>query len=438
MRQACADRVEERAPEADPRRQEPSAPEPRLSARMLLELQRTSGNRAVQRLLAAPGQPTLARFSEQLVRERASHVGNWIEAKIQVRAQEIAEATKRKDELANYHEAKKQVEDALQHLTTLTSGGVITSAQWAVMKLGLSSEEYASAVALVDTALSGDDFRRTAQLLNSMTPDEAYHKLASLTEQQIAGIAGGGALAAGIDLTDRGNALAVAFRYVASLVSSGRQRSEAGLGHVSGSIVFLPGTPRDGTRGAGGTKAAFPMRIAFVPDPAVVQADEIAFVQIVRRVDATTGLNRNLNAAEHGARETPDYWKVDRMAGRERGWYGFSDDDRPSDHVTPWRRGGSATEAVLRDEPSTNRGNVTIEFETAAVSKAGPDVGHVYAACTWGMSVDAKLVVTPIAPQYFVMPTAKVGEAVGMWNRQAAGQEGHRNAPGQRPLPPIT
>jgi hypothetical protein len=130
-------------------REEPPAPESPLTPHALLELQRTGGNRAVQRLLAAPRDRTLARFSDQLVRERADQVKDWIEAKVQVRAHEIFVATGRNDEQANYFEAKKQVEEAWQHLTTLKSGGVITREQWAVMKLGLSSDEYATALALI-------------------------------------------------------------------------------------------------------------------------------------------------------------------------------------------------------------------------------------------------------------------------------------------------
>jgi hypothetical protein len=114
----------------------------------LLELQRTAGNYAVQRMLAGTGRRTVARFSDQLVRDRAEEVKDWIEAKVQVRAHEIYKATNRTDEKANYFEAKKQVEEAWQHFTALKSGGVITSAQREVMRLGLSSEEYATVLAL--------------------------------------------------------------------------------------------------------------------------------------------------------------------------------------------------------------------------------------------------------------------------------------------------
>ena len=110
---------------------------------------------------------------------------DWIEAKIQVRSYEIYTATKRNDERANYFEAKKQVEEAWQHLTSLKSGGTITAEQWEVMRLGLSTEEYASAVALLDTAIGGSDFKRAAQLLNAMPLHETYLKLKGLSGPQL-------------------------------------------------------------------------------------------------------------------------------------------------------------------------------------------------------------------------------------------------------------
>jgi hypothetical protein len=109
---------------------------------------------AALRLSPAPAERTLARFNDQLVRERAYQIKDWVEAKVQVRAHEIFTATKRTDEQANYHEAKKQVEEAWQHFTTLKHGGTVAKEQWDVMKLGLSSEEYARARTLLGTALT--------------------------------------------------------------------------------------------------------------------------------------------------------------------------------------------------------------------------------------------------------------------------------------------
>lgn len=183
MRRLPADPAEERSPTEAPQAAEPR-PAPELTPEGLLQLQRSGGNRAVQRMLASAGRPTLARFSDVLVRDRAGQTKDWIEAKIQVRAYEIHTATKRDDEQANYFEAKKQVEEAWQHFSTLKSGGVITAAEWELMKLGLSTEEYATAVSLADTAI-GTNWGRAAQLLSAMPLHDAYQRLASLTGPQL-------------------------------------------------------------------------------------------------------------------------------------------------------------------------------------------------------------------------------------------------------------
>ncbi len=155
--------------DAAPLRQNAPARGSLLTPQVLLELQRTGGNRAVQRLLAAPAERTLARFNDQLVRERAYQVKDWVEAKIQVRAHEIFTATGRPEQ-ANYYEAKQQVEEAWQHFTTLESGGTVTSEQWKVMKLGLSSDEYSRALALQGTAMT------QAELLELTVGDFDKHR----------------------------------------------------------------------------------------------------------------------------------------------------------------------------------------------------------------------------------------------------------------------
>ena len=104
------------------------------------------------------------------MRERADQVKDWVEAKVQVRAHEIFTVTKRTDEQANYYEAKQQVEEAWQHFTTLEAGGTVTSGQWAVMKLGLSSHEYSRALALQGTAMT------QAELLELTVGDFDKHR----------------------------------------------------------------------------------------------------------------------------------------------------------------------------------------------------------------------------------------------------------------------
>ena len=64
-----------------------------------------------------------------------------------------------------------------------------------------------------------------------------------------------------------------------------------------------------------------------------------------------------------------------------------------------------------------------------------PDAGKVYAIVTWGLTVDANLVVTPKKREIWNKPTEEFGARRRPWNKQAKGPAADRNAPSQQTLP---
>jgi hypothetical protein len=173
------------------------------------------------------------------------------------------------------------------------------------------------------------------------------------------------------------------------------------------------------------------VEVEFTPNEAAVRADEIAFIQTIRVVDGA-----GANASPYGEkRMTADHTKVDRLTGSEQGWYGMGDDEDGGVTMKPWTKGGDRVSAWMRDTPKSVTPSTDYTFETAVVCRKGADAGKVYAIVTWGLTVDADLVVTPKPREIWNQPTEEFGAAVGLWNQQAKGPAADRNAPGQQTLP---
>ncbi len=189
---------------------------------------------------------------------------------------------------------------------------------------------------------------------------------------------------------------------------------------------------------ATGTLYAYRITITFTPDTAVIDADEIAFIQTTRLVDTASGANEDHNEA-HKKRQTPSATSVDRIRGKKQGWYGMTmDNGMGSGTLTVWKKSAPATPATMRDRASWIQPNTTWEFETMVVCRSGADVGKVYAVVTWGFTVDADLKLTELAQTVTNKQSTEATTAVGKWNDQAAGSAVHRNAPGQVSLPALT
>ncbi len=219
-------------------------------------------------------------------------------------------------------------------------------------------------------------------------------------------------------------------RFEAKKVGEKQQAPGAGHGKVEARNTLA----EDGDRSSRPRKnARYRFEISFTPSHMTVgSADEIGFIQTARVVDLDTGANRSPHAHE---RTTPDGTHVDRLQGKEQGWYGMTDEGGGSRTMRLWRKSDWDEPAWMRDTPSTPTGNKEYHFETAIVCRKGFNAGRVYATVQWGFEVDADLVVTPYEHEVLNKETAGFREAVDAWNEQAAGPEEDRNADDQQRLP---
>ena len=221
-------------------------------------------------------------------------------------------------------------------------------------------------------------------------------------------------------------------------------------GRGFGRISVKYGKYKHGKAGAGGHNYEFPMKATFKVDAAAVGADEIAFVQIFKLVDSTTGANLDTRH-NFTMRALPNGSTLDRLPDREWGWYGFDDDagvgGAPGGNVHPWKRSAPKEAGWLKDRPQWNVPNSTWAFETAAVcktpspdtaTKKGDPAGTVYATITWGFTVDDKLKVHPLPIVEFNKPTKDLIAAVKQWNTQAGlADDADKNSPTQQLLPEL-
>ncbi len=189
---------------------------------------------------------------------------------------------------------------------------------------------------------------------------------------------------------------------------------------------------------ATGTPYAYKINITFTPDTAVINADEIAFIQTTRLIETTSGSNQD-HKETNKKRQTPSATSVDRIRGKKQGWYGMTmDNGTGSGTLTVWKKSAPATPATMRDRASGNQPNTTWQFETMVVCRSGADAGTVYAVVTWGFTVDADLTLTEQPRTVTNKQSTEATTAVGKWNDQAAGSAVGRNAPGQMSLPVLT
>ena len=220
-------------------------------------------------------------------------------------------------------------------------------------------------------------------------------------------------------------------------------------GRGFGVISVKYGSYKHGKADPGGRNYEFPMTCTFKPLSTVVGADEIAFVQIFKMLDSTTGANIDPRH-NFSMRALPDGSTVDRLPGRKWGWYGYDDagtGGTPGGNVSPWRRSAPRQAASLSDRPQWNVPNSTWAFETAAVcktpspdtsTKKGDPAGTVYATITWGFTVDDKLKVHPLPKVEFNKPTKDMIAAVKQWNTQAGfTDDADKNSPDQQLLPEM-
>jgi hypothetical protein len=220
------------------------------------------------------------------------------------------------------------------------------------------------------------------------------------------------------------------------LQSKGVPAGKITAGAAFGKLETKVGERIDGDEDSS-TWYTYKIDIVFTPDTAVVDADEIAFIQTVRLVETASGSNTDPDQANQ-KRQTPSATSVDRRSGKKQGWYGMKDDGTGSTQLTAWKKSAAATPATMSDCSSWNQPNTTWQFETMVVCRSGADAGKVYVVVTWGFTVDADLKLIEQARTVTNKQSTEATTAVGRWNDQAAGSAFDRNAQGQMALPALS
>ena len=175
------------------------------------------------------------------------------------------------------------------------------------------------------------------------------------------------------------------------------------------------------------------IELFFQPDPAKVDAREIAFVQIVRRLKADGSVDRDNEQAYSADRTTPSGWHVDAYEADISGLYGMKGLS-PRSITHPWYRSAPTIPCFMRDTPGISADG-RFEAEAVPVQNAGDDEGRAYGAITWGMTKSGGNVTTD-AVGYKPAPSADFKAAVGAWNAQVD-NPGKKANLGQLLLPAI-
>jgi hypothetical protein len=125
-------------------------PRPAIGPAAVLALQRSAGNAAVATLFRK-------QFSNAAVQWKAGEIaaggsrgglGDYIEAKVRLRAEEIHTDTGSNDNDRNYFQAKTEVERAWTEFEKLKGNADAASLDWDLMENGLSTDEFGHAVNL--------------------------------------------------------------------------------------------------------------------------------------------------------------------------------------------------------------------------------------------------------------------------------------------------
>jgi hypothetical protein len=283
---------------------------------------------------------------------------------------------------------------------------------------------------LFDDAVKAGDWAKAAELIVKLPKPVA--KLPPLTVDQLR-LLQDAMIRAGSALGGTGSVVQMAIG--AELVAKGVSATKTAAGAAFGKLETKVVEKTNGDKAAG-TGYAYKIEITFLPDTAVIDADEIAFIQTVRLVDTATGANKDPEETNK-KRQTATATSVDRLGGREQGWYGMTDAGGGGATLRPWKKTDPTKPAFMMDRPSWSVPNTTWEFEASVVCRAGTDVGKVYATVTWGFSVDADLKIVEKNRVVTNKQSEEFTKAVEKWNAQAAGAEADRNAPGQKSLPAL-
>jgi len=179
------------------------------------------------------------------------------------------------------------------------------------------------------------------------------------------------------------------------------------------------------------------VNITFNPDSDSMNCSEIAFLQVARLSEFSTGTAVTTGMPNYDARRTGTGWMLDRIEARRYGWYAYNNDGSPSGNVSPGSSPTPLRAATMHDGPAGFGPNRTFQFETCATCKAGTDANRIYNCLTWGFNVDAKNQLTSLPNQETAGPSPEFADSVKQWNVQAAGPAANRNEPTQEPVGPL-
>src|SRR5215207_2866816 len=179
--------------------------------------------------------------------------------------------------------------------------------------------------------------------------------------------------------------------------------------------------------------AGMQIELYFLPDPDKVNASEIAFVQIVRRLKADGSVDRDNEQAYAADRTTANGWHIDAYEADISGFYGMKG-LTPSAITLPWYRSVPTIPAFMRDTPGIT-GDGRFEAEAVPVQLSGKDEGKAYGSITWGMTKAGGRVKTDTVG-YKETPSPDFKAAASAWNAQAT-SPGKRTSLDQQVLPTI-
>jgi hypothetical protein len=280
----------------------------------------------------------------------------------------------------------------------------------------------------VEQAFFDDDWDRIVALAATRTSPSAVKRIAGLSVDELR------YLDDAIRRADQERsqlAKVVKSEFDAKKVPAKQQAPGAGYGKLEFKNTFI----KDGNSKSRPRKnASYGFEIKFMPNYLTIgSAEEIGFIQNVQVVDLDTGENRASNGKD---RLASDMWHVDRLQGKDQGWYGMSDEGGNTDKkMRLWQKSDWDEPAFMKDVPSRSKGNVQFQAETAIVCRKGFHAGKVYATVRWGFEVDKDMVATPYETEVSNKESEAFDDAVDAWNAQATGPEGKRSSDNQQQLP---
>jgi len=214
---------------------------------------------------------------------------------------------------------------------------------------------------------------------------------------------------------------------------SQRQLARCKIKTAQGDFKVKNYSPHEDATGDAQKKCGVNIDIEFT-SPTTLQSNQIGFVQVMKVTkDGQAYLFNN-----EKSRATDQGWTVDRLAGKQQGYYGMNDDLQAS-QTNYWSGSRTddktASDAKMHDKVGLSRKpgqKIDCEAITYAVDIEN---GTYLGAVSWGWSIDKKGKVTKKKAS-----SAKMGpsqrSAIAGWNTQAADTDvATRNAPTQATLP---